>query len=213
LSGLATNEDGEFELLLGNRQLVSLFLIVVILLGVFFSMGYIVGRNSAASSPTADTASRAPDAAKPVVVENPSRPAAPRSETASAEGPAPKVEPKPEPPLPETHPPDVPRSSSPKPVERPVEPKLEKPSPTSARAVFEEPRPGQNFLQVVAAPRADAELVAETLMKKDFKARVAPGPNPTVFRVLVGPLKDAPDMAETRTRLEAAGFRPIVRRY
>jgi hypothetical protein len=40
------NEDGEFELLLGNRQLMSVFFIVVILLGVFFAMGYIVGRNS-----------------------------------------------------------------------------------------------------------------------------------------------------------------------
>ena len=44
---MAKNEDGEFELILGNRQLISVFLIVVILLGVFFSMGYIVGRNSA----------------------------------------------------------------------------------------------------------------------------------------------------------------------
>ena len=40
------NEDGEFELILGNRQLLSVFFIVVILLGVFFTMGYIVGRNS-----------------------------------------------------------------------------------------------------------------------------------------------------------------------
>ena len=46
---MGRNEYGEFELVLGNRQLVSVFLIVVILLGVFFSMGYIVGRNS---SPT-----------------------------------------------------------------------------------------------------------------------------------------------------------------
>ena len=47
------NDEGEFELVLGNRQLISVFLIVVILLGVFFSMGYIVGRNS---SPAGDTA-------------------------------------------------------------------------------------------------------------------------------------------------------------
>ena len=40
---MARNDEGEFELVLGNRQLVSVFLIVVILLGVFFSMGYIVG--------------------------------------------------------------------------------------------------------------------------------------------------------------------------
>ena len=40
------NEDGEFELILANRQLLSVFFIVVVLLGVFFTMGYIVGRNS-----------------------------------------------------------------------------------------------------------------------------------------------------------------------
>jgi cell division septation protein DedD len=40
------NEDGEFELILGNRQLMSVFFIVVILLGVFFAMGYIVGRGA-----------------------------------------------------------------------------------------------------------------------------------------------------------------------
>ena len=40
------NEDGEFELVLGNRQLLSVFFIVVVLLGVLFAMGYIVGTNS-----------------------------------------------------------------------------------------------------------------------------------------------------------------------
>ena len=49
------NEDGEFELILGNRQLMSVFFIVVILLGVFFAMGYIVGRNS---SPVGGAGSR-----------------------------------------------------------------------------------------------------------------------------------------------------------
>ena len=44
------NEDGEFELILGNRQLLSVFFIVVVLLGVFFTMGYIVGRNSRRSA-------------------------------------------------------------------------------------------------------------------------------------------------------------------
>ncbi len=46
---LSRKDDGEFELVLGNRQLVSVFLIVVILLGVFFSMGYIVGRSSSSA--------------------------------------------------------------------------------------------------------------------------------------------------------------------
>src|SRR5665647_730114 len=49
------NDDGEFELVLGNKQLLSVFFIVIILLGVFFTMGYIVGRNSGPP----DTAKRA----------------------------------------------------------------------------------------------------------------------------------------------------------
>ena len=40
-------EGSEFELVLGNKQLLSVFFIVVILLGIFFTMGYVVGRNSA----------------------------------------------------------------------------------------------------------------------------------------------------------------------
>src|ERR671930_175914 len=43
---MARSEDGEFELILGNKQLLSVFFIVVVLLGVFFTMGYIVGKNS-----------------------------------------------------------------------------------------------------------------------------------------------------------------------
>jgi hypothetical protein len=46
---MKNNETGEFELVLGNKQLLSGFFIVVILFGVFFTMGYIVGRNSAPS--------------------------------------------------------------------------------------------------------------------------------------------------------------------
>src|SRR3982074_2767227 len=57
------NEEGEFELILGNKQLLSVFFIVIILLGVFFTMGYIVGRNSG----PAETAKQGapPDAAAP----------------------------------------------------------------------------------------------------------------------------------------------------
>ncbi len=64
---MSKNEDGEFELILANRQLLSVFFIVVILLGVFFTMGYIVGRNSGQA--TVDVAARKPE--KPMVVDSP----------------------------------------------------------------------------------------------------------------------------------------------
>jgi cell division septation protein DedD len=47
---MKNNETGEFELVLGNKQLLSGFFIVVILFAVFFVMGYIVGRNSTPAS-------------------------------------------------------------------------------------------------------------------------------------------------------------------
>src|ERR1019366_8056645 len=47
---MRNNETGEFELLVGNRQLLSGFFIVVLLFAVAFSMGYIVGRNSSPSA-------------------------------------------------------------------------------------------------------------------------------------------------------------------
>src|SRR2546425_12560483 len=51
------NDEGEFELVLGNRQLLSGFFIVVILFGIFFTMGYIVGRHSSPTPLSAAAAS------------------------------------------------------------------------------------------------------------------------------------------------------------
>src|ERR1700733_1436818 len=82
---LPKNEDGEFELVLGNKQLLSMFFVVVILLGVFFVMGYIVGRNSAPLTNAEPSIAHKADA-KPMVVDSP----APKSaETQTAPAPEP----------------------------------------------------------------------------------------------------------------------------
>src|SRR5688500_14219124 len=96
---MPTNEEGEFELVLGNKQLLSVFFIVVVLLGVFFTMGYIVGRNSspvdAASRKTdvydrGNAPSAVPTSAKaPVTITD--QPTA-ANETPAVEAPAAKVE-------------------------------------------------------------------------------------------------------------------------
>ena len=54
-NSMKNSETGEFELVLGNKQLLSGFFLVVILFAVFFVMGYIVGRNSTPSSQLAAT--------------------------------------------------------------------------------------------------------------------------------------------------------------
>jgi cell division septation protein DedD len=212
---LARTDEGEFELVLGNRQLISVFLIVVILLGVFFSMGYIVGRNSSGGSST-DLARNG--TGKAIVVERPSPAGSLPPET-----PVPPTEVKPEPSHPETTHAEQPKLThaeqpKPSPMATAPEPPKEKPKetkpPEPARtSVTGEPAPG-NYWQVVATSRPDAELISEALNKKGFHALVAPGPRDNVFRVLVGPLKDSAAQAQARSDLEASGFKnPIVRKY
>src|ERR1035438_3436207 len=62
---MKNNETGEFELVLGNRQLLSGFFIVVILFAVFFVMGYIVGRTSPPASQLAANRDQNSGAAAP----------------------------------------------------------------------------------------------------------------------------------------------------
>jgi cell division septation protein DedD len=56
---MAKKPDGGFEVFLGDRQLLSLFVIVVVLLAVFFTMGYVLGRHSGTGS-TEAVASKEP---------------------------------------------------------------------------------------------------------------------------------------------------------
>lgn len=191
---MARSDEGEFELVLGNRQLVSVFLIVVILLGVFFSMGYIVGRNATPSM----TVAAQPQAKPPIVVDNPSGSAA--SDPAPTATPA--AEPSPEP---------VKEPAREEPKPKPTQVTREKPTPAGPPST-EQPSAGQTFLQVVATTRPDAEIIAESLSKKGFQTTITAGPN-ALFRVLVGPVNGAAELAETRVRLEAVGFKPYVRRY
>ncbi len=210
------NEEGEFELILGNRQLISVFLIVVVMLGVFFSMGYVVGRNSAPSAATTEAR-----AGKTTADTHPPDSTSPDGST-SAEPTQPSANTSADQPPAETPPsitqPEKPAAAAPAPKPAPAakEPKA-KPSPASPApehaAVASQIAPGQ-YWQVVATARPDAEIIAEALAKKGFHAVLAPAPKDGVFRVLVGPLADAPTQAQTRTNLESAGFKnPIMRKY
>jgi cell division septation protein DedD len=190
------NDDGEFELILGNRQLMSVFFIVVILLGVFFAMGYIVGRNaSPVGAP--EVASRRPET-KPAEADTPTSsrettraaPAdvpkeadSPPKQTASQQGPATKPAPPPEP------------APAPAPVKA-----------SSRAATSGQPESGKTYLQLSAIDHDKAEIMVELLHKKSFSAIAAEIPEkPGVFRVLVGPISDA-DINKTRADLTNASF-------
>jgi cell division septation protein DedD len=216
---LPKNDEGEFELILGNRQLISVFLIVVVLLGVFFSMGYIVGRNSSPTAGAVDArADKTPAETHPPEVatndgstsaESPQPSSSGAGESTAPETPPSITQPeKPAAPPAEKRTPPTPKETKPKPSPAPRE---TAPIPDRAPVAGQ---PAGQYWQVVATARPDAEIIAEALAKKGFHAILSPAPKDGVFRVLVGPLADAPTQAQTRTNLEAAGFKnPIMRKY
>jgi cell division septation protein DedD len=182
---VAKNEDGEFELILGNRQLLSVFFIWVVLMGVFFTIGYIVGRNSAPA--TAEIASVPKGEEKPLVV-NPPTPA-------------------PEPPA---EAPAQPRAASPTPAAEPApKSEVEKPRkaerPAAAIATGQ-PVAGRTYLQLAATVKDQADALVDVLRKNGFHAVSEQIPEkPTLYRVLVGPLGEG-EINKTRAELQGKGF-------
>jgi cell division protein FtsN len=191
------NEDGEFEIVLGNKLILSVFFLVIILLSVFFVMGYILGQNSGkpdmarhndGASASASTQSPMPAAKEsaptPTVVEPVTRPAASaptRVETAR----------------------QVPPPERPKPAKETASKAIEVPPVTPT---LTQPIAGEFYVQVLALAKPEAEVLAEVLAKKGFKAFVGTGPNDKIFRVLVGPQKDASESARVRGDVVQAGF-------
>ena len=206
--------EGEYELVLGNRQLLSAFFIIVILFGVFFTMGYVVGRNSTpGSASNTVAANQRPDAApSPTPAQSAAAPpvSAPLKEEAK------EAEPADSKPI-ETKPVEAPPATPP---ERPVT-KAEvpahrapaaRPSPSSGAAVAVNPGPGNMYLQVVAVGQPQANVVVDTLKQKGFPTVLAQSPNPSLFRVMVGPYTNAASLGKAKAQLENAGFKPLVRK-
>jgi cell division septation protein DedD len=223
---MARNEEGEFELVLGNKQLLSVFFILVVLLGVFFTMGYIVGRNNpsleaanlavarkpagAPSTPprevdAAPTAPLAPRVVEPAQVAPP-QPEPPKAATAKPEPPKaepPKTAPaKPEPPKPE-----VAKVEPAKPAPPKKEPENAPPADAAA-GVVSKPSAG-SYLQVAAIDLKGANIMVDSLRKRSFPAIITPGPadKPNIVRVLIGPMSSPEEVARVRTRLEAIGMK------
>jgi len=203
--------DREFEMTLGNKQLFSVLFIVFVLLGVFFAMGYMMGRNSMPLDPLA--AKRSAQAAQEPVERNlpagdkPSTSTSTSTSTGAAADPERTATPGATQAAPPQQPPADTRTPPPASAEAPP------PEPDPSLRGVTEPRPGTVFLQVAAVPKAEAEVLVEVLAKKQFQAIVAPSPNPRLFRVLVGPAKDKDALSALRTELEKSGFKPDLRRY
>ena len=230
------NEDGEFELILGNKQLLSVFFIVVTLLAVFFAMGFIMGRsvNPVTEAHKVDNG----PSDKPIVVD--AKPSATNGMTANVRPveikspiqaeiakpeakPEPPVKKQPEPePKPEPKKAEVKRETKAEKAERVAEAKAEvkaeakKEAKKPVAAPAGDGKPGSGtYLQVSAVGKAESELVSEVLNKKGFRTAVehVVKDGKDLYRVLVGPVKPGADQAKNMDDLKAAGFKPFAKKF
>lgn len=215
------SEEGHYELVLGNRQLISGFFVLVILFAIFLTLGYILGRNSVVVGESGTVAGIADDISRSPVAEE-ARPAASTTGRPAASESIPE-------PMPAAS--GIPAASSPVAAENAAVEKREstttKPaaaadhSPTtertreilSGKVQLITPRKGDVFLQVAAIGRAEAELMAEQLRKRSYRTFLSEVPDKDLFRVLIGPFETNARLNDTKKKLSDDGLPSIVQRY
>ena len=187
-------QEVEREIVLGNKQLISLFFVVVALCGVVFALGYMMGSNRSkpatlnldASATTAATSTISP-APAPAVPRDSEPPRETTADDAAATGPAPNES-----------------ASATSSVASPTPTAETKPAQDTAAAA--ESPAGAIWLQVTALKRSDADSLVKTLREQKFPAVVANSSKPDLFRVLVGPYHQMTDVADAKSKLKALGF-------
>jgi len=192
---MRNDSTGEYELVVGNPQLLSGFFIVLVLCSAAFFLGYEVGQNTPHSAKTeADAATPAAQQAPPVTansapVSQPAESSAPaQTETSVAQ---PPVE---TPPQPTTQPA---RDASAAPP-----PTAPAPTPAAAAAPAIAALPAGSYCQAMAVRQAsDAQSLLRTLKDGGMPASLQAGSDGWV-RVMVGPYQDRADLSRAKTELE-----------
>ena len=212
---MRNNETGEFELVVGNRQLLSGFFIVVLLFAVAFAMGYVVGQNTqrpaklasdgggaSTAAGNAATPDSRPQPASPLTpaaaASTPPAPDAAAGQQSPSEAAAGAAAPQPT-----TQPTTQPAQAS-----RPATGEKPAAAPATSGVVVATELPPGSFWQAIAVKPEVAEAIRQTLKDKGFPVSLTPGTS-NLTRVLVGPYSDTSAYGRAKTELENAGFRPV----
>lgn len=208
--------------ILESRHLVGLFLGVVLLCGVFFTLGYVMGRNQYEGAVHAEEARDNLDEPAGRAVK-PKRPA----ENSPAPGANPTntewdfytkkddnhLEPEAKLTNPSTPAPDADSAEPATPIAPAPVPPSSKPSRSSGNLA--PPRLAKNsiVLQVSATRhKDDAFAMAQAIQQKHFPCFVVTPAGDNFYRVQVGPYRDEKSAEAARSALERAGFKAILKR-
>ncbi|HXB21081.1 MAG TPA: SPOR domain-containing protein [Candidatus Solibacter sp.] len=198
------------EITLGTGKLLGIFFALTVICAVFFIMGYMLGRGSAAGARTEIVGSvpsgsgaankpsagngKATDASSQVCVAGSANCQPAVSGTDTTKTPS-------APPAGNTQPQGAnPASTSPS-----VQP--------STNAAGSEPKNSSYIVQVAAVSKQeDAEFLVAALRKKQYPVFLASGGGDAYFRVQVGPFTDPKEAEAMRAKLAGEGYNPIVKK-
>ena len=219
---MASRKSSAGERVLEGRHVIGLFFLMLLFSGVFFTLGYVMGRNQLdaqvrASSPHGN------DTLLPLKAEPSAKPNKSPVSTPGNSDPATDVT---TPPSSEWEfyrvgdknssdnhlkpPPAISSSTQPKAIATSAKSASSSAGrPTATAPAI--PR-GSYLLQVVALrTESDAVSVANELRKKKFPAFVQAPQGDKYFRVQVGPYADLKAMQTAKKGLETAGFKAIIK--
>jgi cell division septation protein DedD len=127
------------------------------------------------------------------------------------------VQPKPTPvaiaPAPATPVPAVEVKTEPKPEAAPKTAKPDAAPLDLAEVPMITPKAGERYIQVGALDLEATRRYLGKLRQSKLEPHVAPGPQPKLLRVLIGPFADHDSLIATKNDLESAGIENFVRQY
>jgi cell division septation protein DedD len=199
---MRNKDTGEFELVVGDKQLLSGFFIGVLLLAVVFALGYVLGRGTPRSASVAPETAAVPANTASVL----------RPEAAPAAGPVAGSQP--------VMNPDVGPPQDAKPADQPPQPTtvpakdVSAPEPPPAKAQPEAPPADPEkgtFWQVHAGSQSSADAMAQTLKSQGFPVVTRPGRD-NLTLVWVGPYTDKQSLSKAKKKLEDVGMTNLFKK-
>ncbi len=185
-----TDQVQDTEFTLSTSKLLGIFFALVILCGVFFTMGYLLGKSTSAGGKTE------------IVATVPSGSSASKPSGANKTPEA-------------TQPTNPDASTSGKNPDQPTGQQSAAKSPDQSQPAGDDTKNGAagSFMVQVAAvsKQEDAEILVASLQKKQYPVFIANSPGDPLFHVQVGPFSDRKDADAMRTRLAGDGYNAIVK--
>lgn len=213
---------GGGDMMLESRHLIGIFLGLVVICGVFFTLGYVMGRTQLETTVRAAGVTRPPEVA---TGSSPMEPTKPAGKTAPAvPAPTPWSFPttdtkkgndrlEPPPPKSASRTGDVKVALNSAPSTAKPAPVSTAPSTTASKQKAPVIPRGAAVLQVAALTKeSDAYALASALQQKKFPAFVLPPAGDSYYRVQVGPYPSAAAADTGKKALVKEGFKAILKK-